>query len=212
MIYLLILVKLLRHLQKAIIEISDHIKSITECLDYNSIEKVINVLIKAREKGRKILVVGAGRSGLVGKSFAMRLMHLGFNVYVVGETITPSVKEEDILIAISGSGRTQVVVTVAAAAKRMGAKIIAITSHPDSPLGRISDYMIRIPGRTKIAKEVDYFTRQVLGIYEPLAPLGTLFEDSTLVFFDGLVVELMQRLKITEADMKKRHANVEFPM
>ncbi len=201
----------MRKLKRAMVEIAEHIKKTADSLDPEQVEPVLNLLLSARSEGRKILIVGAGRSGLVGKSFAMRLMHLGFSVYVIGETITPSVREGDVLIAVSGSGSTQVVVTVASAAKKMRARIVAVTSHPDSPLGRISDYIVRIPGRTKVARETDYFARQVLGLYEPLAPLGTLFEDSVMVFFDGLIVELMNRLNLTEEDLMKRHANVEFP-
>jgi len=190
-------------------EIASFILKVAEHLDKYQVEKLIQYLIEARNREGKILVVGAGRSGLVAKAFAMRLMHLGFNTFVLGETITPRIGPGDVVLAVSGSGRTQVVVTVAAAAKKAGATVIAVTSYPNSPLAKLSDCVVRIPGRTKLAEETDYFARQVLGIYEPLAPLGTLFEDSTLVFFDGLIVELMERLSITEEDMRKRHANVE---
>lgn len=190
-------------------EIGRHILKVAEAISDEEIEKIVTVLINARSMGRKIMVAGAGRSGLVAKAFAMRLMHLGFYVYVLGETITPPVAPGDVFIAVSGSGMTQVVLSVAEAAKQVGAIIVAITSFPDSPLGKIADVIIRIPGRTKIARESDYFTRQVLGIYEPLAPLGTLFEDASLAFFDGLIVELMNKLNIGEEDMRKRHANIE---
>jgi len=190
-------------------EIGRHILKVAEAISDEEIEKIVTVLINARSMGRKIMVAGAGRSGLVAKAFAMRLMHLGFYVYVLGETITPPVAPGDVFIAVSGSGMTQVVLSVARAAKQVGAIIVAITSFPDSPLGKIADVIIRVPGRTKIARESDYFTRQVLGIYEPLAPLGTLFEDASLAFFDGLIVELMNKLNIGEEDMRKRHANIE---
>ncbi|MEM1668415.1 MAG: 6-phospho-3-hexuloisomerase, partial [Thermofilaceae archaeon] len=166
---------------------------------------------EAKNSGAKVLIVGAGRSGLVGKAFAMRLMHLGFNVYVLGETITPAVSKGDLVIAISGSGTTQIVVSVAEAAKKMGAYVLAVTSFPDSPLAKVSDHVVRIPGRTKVSKEVDYFARQVLGIYEPLAPLGTLFEDAAMVFFDGVVVALMRALGVNEDYLMARHANIEVP-
>ena len=42
-------------------------------------------------------------------AFAMRLMHLGFVVYVIGDVTTPSINEDDCLIAISGSGETRTV-------------------------------------------------------------------------------------------------------
>jgi len=191
-------------------EIATHIIKATEILDEEQIRKFIDILVTANKNRSKILVVGAGRSALVGKAFAMRLMHLDFDVYVMGETITPPVRNGDVVIAVSGSGRTQIVVTAASAARKMGAIVVAITSFKDSPLSRISNHVVIIPGRTKIADEVDYFTRQILGIYEPLAPLGTLFEDTTMVFFDGIIVTLMKKLNVTERDMKNRHANVEY--
>lgn len=195
-------------LERGMREIISHIMNkVIPSLDVKSVEKMMDMLIEAKKKGRKIMMVGAGRSGLVAKSFAMRLMHLGFKVYVLGETITPSVDKDDLVIAVSGSGSTQIVVSTAVAAKKKGAKIVSVTSHPDSPLGKISDHYVIIPGRTRVSKEADYFARQVLGIYEPLAPLGTLFEDSAMIFFDGLIAALMKRLNVNEEDMMRRHSD-----
>jgi len=50
---------------------------------------------------------GAGRSLLVSRFFAMRLMHAGNSVYMVGEVVTPAIKEGDLLIIVSGSGGTK---------------------------------------------------------------------------------------------------------
>jgi 6-phospho-3-hexuloisomerase len=175
----------------------------------DDVEKAISMLLDNLNCGRKILIVGAGRSGLAAKAFAMRLMHLGFNVYVFGETITPAMGEGDLVISMSGSGSTKLVVTVSNAAKDVKAKVLAITSHSDSPLAKISDHLVIIPGRTKLAAEEDYTIRQILGEHEPLAPLGTLFEITLNIFLDSLVAELMQRLGKTEQDLKKRHATIE---
>ncbi|NOZ88802.1 MAG: 6-phospho-3-hexuloisomerase [Crenarchaeota archaeon] len=191
-------------------EISLFIDKVAEKLSDEQVERFVETLVDAYRRGAKVLVMGAGRSGLVGRAFAMRLMHLGFNVYVLGETITPSIGEGDIVVAISGSGRTQLIVTAAEAAKKVKAKIVAITSYPDSPLGRLADIVVEIPGRTKTAPDIDYFARQILGIHEPLAPLGTLFEDTALAFLDGVVVELMHRLGKNESDLRAKHANIEF--
>jgi 6-phospho-3-hexuloisomerase len=175
----------------------------------DDVEKGISMLLENLEQGRKILILGAGRSGLAGRAFAMRLMHLGFNVYVFGETITPGMGENDLVISISGSGSTKLIVTASNAARDVKAKILAITSHTDSPLAKIADHYIIIPGRTKLAAEKDYTVRQILGEHEPLAPLGTLFEITLNVFLDSLVAELMQRLGKTEQDLRKRHATIE---
>jgi 6-phospho-3-hexuloisomerase len=195
---------------KAMVSIASYVEKVSNEIDKESVTRFLKILTSALANKRKILVVGAGRSGLVGKAFAMRLMHLGFNVYVVGETITPSISEGDVLVAVSGSGSTQIVLSVASAAKRAKAQVVAVTSFAESPLGKISDHVVVIPGRTKVATETDYFARQVLGMYEPLAPLGTLFEDSVMIFFDGVIYALINILGVGEQDMKKRHANVEF--
>lgn len=178
-------------------------------LSLEDVERFISKLISVYYDSKKILVLGAGRSGLVGRAFAMRLSHLGFNVYVFGETINPPINPGDVLIAISGSGRTKLVVTAAEVAKSLGALVMSITTYPDSPLGKISDVVIRVPGRTKISGEDDYNVRQLKGIYEPLAPLGTLFEITTLVMLDAVTAELMARLGKTEDDLRLRHANIE---
>jgi len=192
-------------------QISTFINKLPSLLDFEQVEKMIDMLIYAQAANRSIFVVGAGRSGLIAKAFAMRLMHLGFHVYVIGETITPAAGKGDVLVAISGSGRTGIVVTVAQVAKQVGVKVVAVTSHPDSPLGKLSDHVVFVPGRTKISDETDYFSRQILGIHEPLAPLGTLFEIAAMVFLESIVTELMHRLGKTEEDLRARHATIEVP-
>ncbi|MEN3063455.1 MAG: 6-phospho-3-hexuloisomerase [Candidatus Methanosuratincola petrocarbonis] len=190
-------------------EMANYVLYASKVIDDDEVENAISLLIDTKRDGKKIMVIGAGRSGLAGKAFAMRLMHLGFNVYVFGETITPALGQGDLIISISGSGTTRMVVTSATAGKEIGAKILAITSHRDSSLAKLSDQCIIIPGRTKMAAEDDYVIRQILGSHEPLAPLGTLFEVTLNIFLDSLVAELMQRLGATETDLKKRHATIE---
>ncbi|MDT7900450.1 MULTISPECIES: 6-phospho-3-hexuloisomerase [Acidianus] len=178
----------------------------------DQVEKMVDTLENFYKNNRngKVLVMGAGRSGLVGRAFAMRLLHLGYNAYVLGETIVPAIGKNDLAIAISGSGRTRLILTAAEAAKEAKATLIAVTSYADSPIGKIADVVVEVPGRTKYSQFEDYFARQILGITEPLAPLGTLFEDTTQMFLDGVVAELMLRLKKTEEDLRQIHANIEL--
>ncbi len=190
--------------------ISNFISQVLDFLKEDEVEKFIDLLVSTYESNRKVLVIGAGRSGLVGKAFAMRLMHLGFSVYVLGETIVPSLSPGDVVVAISGSGRTKLVVTASEVAKSVGAKVVALTTFLDSPLSKLADLVVQLPGRTKVSVEDDYNVRQIIGIHEPLAPLGTLFEDTAMVFLDAVISELMVRLGKTEEDLKQRHANVEI--
>jgi 6-phospho-3-hexuloisomerase len=195
---------------KAMREISLFVLKASEMVDLSQVDRLIDTLLKAYNDRRKILVMGAGRSGLVGRAFAMRLLHLGFNSYVLGDTIVPSISRGDVAIAISGSGRTQLILTAAEAAKKVGATVVAITSYPDSPLGALADLVVWVPGRTKTSRVEDFFARQILGIHEPLAPLGTLFEDTTAIFLDGVIYALMKKLGVREEDMSLRHANIEL--
>ena len=199
----------MKWLKAASEEIIECIKDAMNSLDMEEVERLIDMLLKA--KNRKIFIVGMGRSGFVARAFALRLMNLGFNVYFLGETITPAAEKGDRLIAISGTGTTKMILTASSAAKDIGAKVIAVTSFPESPLGQLADLIVTVRGRTKSAKPVeeDYLARQLRGERAPLTPLGSIFENNTMVFLDSLVVELMHRMGRTEADLKRRHATIE---
>jgi len=199
----------LKWLKAAAEEIVAGIKSSIEELNMKEVERLIELLLGAKDK--KIFIVGMGRSGFVARAFALRLMNLGFNVYFLGETITPAAEKGDLLIAISGTGATKMVLTASAAAKEIGATVIAVTSFPESSLGQMTDLIITIKGRTKTGwpREEDYLARQIIGEREPLTPLGSVFENNCMVFLDSLVVELMHRLGRTEEDLKRRHATIE---
>lgn len=192
-------------IKKAMNDILDHVSNVADRLKLEQVRGFVDAMIGAN----KIFIYGAGRSGLVGKAFAMRLMHLDFNVYVVGETITPAFGQGDLLIAISGSGETNSIVDAAKIAKEQGGKVVAITSYANSTLGKLSDVVVEIPGRTKSDIPTDYIARQMLTKYKWIAPMGTLFEDSTMIFLDGVIALLMATFQKTEKDMKKKHATLE---
>ena len=193
--------------QRATHDLIDSVRESLALVNPDQVEKMVAEMLVSTD--RRILVLGAGRTGLIGRAFAMRLMHLGFQVYVMGETITPSIGRGDLIIALSGSGATKLVVTAAEIGKTIRAKIIAITSYADSDLGKLADQVVLIKGRTKVADEKDYFLRQLMGDYEPMAPLGTVFEISLMTFLDGVVVELMHRLGLRESELRMRHATIE---
>lgn len=181
--------------------VAEHINKVASGLDTVSVKNLVDEIIKSK----KIFLMGAGRSGLAAKAFAMRLMHMGFNVYVVGETTTPAVQVDDLVIAVSGSGETPSIANLGAIAKKIGSKLATITSNKDSTLGRNSDVVVVVPGRTKEdVNYEDYQERRMMG-YPQLAPLGTIFEISALVFLDAVISELMVKTGASEAELKKRH-------
>ena len=193
-------------MKNSIRAILDNIENAQDFLDEKAIDEFENIIINANN----VFVTGAGRSGLAAKAFAMRLMHLGLRVYVVGETISPAINPDDCIVAISGSGETNTIVSAVKISKNRGAKVLALTSYPESTLGQLADSFILVKGRTK--KEVDdenYMKRQIHGNYTSLTPLGTAFELTTLVFLDAIVSELMEKMHQTESDLKARHTVLE---
>ena len=193
-------------MKTSIAAILENIQNAEEYLNEESIEKFENIIINANN----VFVTGAGRSGLAAKAFAMRLMHLGLSSYVVGETISPAINEDDCIVAISGSGETNTIVSAAKIAKARGSKVLAVTSYDTSTLAGLADGILLVKGRTK--QEVDdenYMKRQIHGNYTSLTPLGTAFELTTLVFLDAIVSELMEKMEQTESDLKARHTVLE---
>lgn len=189
----------------AVNEILEHIKSTVDEIDGLSVEQMVQTLFSSR----RVFVFGAGRSFLVAKSFAMRLVHLGFNVFIVGETITPKIEIGDVLLLVTGSGMTQSVVLVAQTAKKTGAKIVALTSNKESSVGKLADCTVVIGTKTNGGKVKDYLQDQLSGKDRVLSPMGTLFEDTCQVFLDGIIVEMMEKAGKTEEDMKKIHTSLE---
>jgi 6-phospho-3-hexuloisomerase len=192
-------------LNEAIEEIVDNVKVVSAETNEESIIEMMDILTSSKN----VFLLGQGRSGLVARAFAMRLMHLEIGVYVVGETITPAIDDDDCLLAISGSGETSYIISTAKIAKQRGAKIVAVTSYNDSTLGKLADLVIHIKGRTKVDSEKNYIKRQMDGKHLSLSPLGTLFEVSTLIFLDALIAQLMDKMGKTEDDLKRRHTVLE---
>ncbi|MFW5945402.1 MAG: SIS domain-containing protein [Candidatus Natronoplasma sp.] len=159
-------------------------------LNCESIEKTVKLLTSANN----VFVYGSGRSGLVGRTFAMRLMQLGLDSFFIGETITPAVKSGDCVFFVSKTGETQTAIQAAEIVddRVEDSHIIVLTASPESPLAEVGDVVIFLEGL-----DSDKNKR--------LAPLGTIFEDTAMIFLDGLIAVLMEDLDEYEEDMKVRH-------
>jgi len=160
-------------------------------------EDALRRFLDVLEPARRVFVYGRGRSGFVARAFAVRLMHLGYQTYVVGETITAPVQHDDVVVCVSGSGTTYPVVMTAELGRKQGAHVVAVTAHADSEVARLAHVAIPlVPGLGN-------------GDRAKFAPLGTVFETAAWLFFDGVVAMLMERLGETEKSMRERHATLE---
>lgn len=161
-------------------------------------EHQIADLIQKIKVHKRIFVYGTGRSGLMLKALAMRLMQIGLDAYVVGETTTPSVEKGDLLITASASGETGSVCMTAESAKKQGVDLIVISSAPESTLGKIQTPDIIIESATK------FETSKI-----SVQPLGSLFEQMLLMVFDTAILEMSREDTGSNEDMAKRHASLE---
>lgn len=142
---------------------------------------------------KKVFIYGVGRSGLIAKAFAIRLVQMGLEVFFIGETITPIVEEGNLVIIVSYTGETMSAIQTANIVRRVGAKVVTITANDHSKLAAASNVVIQIhPPKDDERKR--------------LAPMGTLFENATLIYLDGIVATLMEKLGQSEGSMRRRHA------
>lgn len=159
-----------------------------------------HILSEQLKKAKRIFISGEGRSGLMGKAFAMRLMHGGFHVYVIGETITPSIKEGDLLITISGSGSTGSLMQFASKAKEVGAINFLVTTNKESKMAQISDGVLVIPAATKYRLPSEP---------ETIQPLGNQFDQTVHLLLDAIIIYTLSDHGDVNETMAKRHANLE---
>lgn len=149
----------------------------------------------------RVFTAAAGRSGMLLRCAAMRLMHMGKTVYVVGEIVTPAIAKRDLLLMVSGSGETGSLVNMATKAKQLGAGIAVITANSESTLAGLADVLVKIAAPTPKAA--------VRGFVQSSQPMGNLFEQSAFLLLDAIVMELMSKTGKTSEAMFERHANLE---
>ena len=179
--------------------LAEIIKELNRSIDLitnDEAEKLVNGILESK----KIFVAGAGRSGFMAKSFAMRMMHMGIDAYVLGETVTPNFEKDDILIIGSGSGETKGLVSMAEKAKSIGGTVATVTIFPESTVGLLADITIKLPGSPKDQSESDFKTIQ---------PMGSLFEQTLLLFYDAVILRFMEKKSLDTNKMYGRHANLE---
>jgi 6-phospho-3-hexuloisomerase len=177
-------------------KVLSEISNVLESSNFDNLEEFSNKILKAN----KIIVFGAGRVGLMMKSFAMRLSHLSLEAYFLGEVNVPRTEKGDLMIIGSGSGNTKTVVTVAEIAKNKGLEVVSITSNPESVIAKLSSSIVNLNCETKDSKKSSRLSIQ---------PMTTLFEQSLLIFLDSLILILMNELQEDHDSMIGRHNVIE---
>lgn len=153
-------------------------------------------------QAKNIFVFGEGRSGLMGKAFAMRLMHGGFSVYVVGETITPSIQKDDLLVVISGSGSSVMITSLVETVKKKGASLALVTTNSEAAVVKDCQSVLLVPAATKHRRSNEPDTIQ---------PLGNQFDQSVHLLMDSIIIYTLEKSSnsMSFEEMKNKHTNME---
>ena len=150
-------------------------------------------------RARRIFVYSMGREGLVMRSFAMRLMHLGLNVAVVGDMTTPPIGIDDLLILSCGPGASNTLQGLAETAHNAGGKVAVITAQREGNLCKLSDLLVFISAQTMAEDEGS----------KSVQPMGSGFEQSEWILFDVIIILLIAETGQTAAAIRERHTNLE---
>lgn len=143
------------------------------------------------DRERRWFVSGQGRSRLVASAIAMRLMHVGFDVHLTGEVTATSIGTGDCLLMLSASGETAVSLHLARRAVEAGAHVLAVTTRADSSLAEIAEIVVAVPAHAS----------QQFG--------GSLFEQSSLLLLDALIIDITRDDPDAYEVMRTRHTNLE---
>ena len=169
-----------------------------DAVDEGQLERLCDEILKAGH----IFTAGCGRSGTAAAAFANRLMHLGFSVSRVGDMTSPHSKAGDLLIISSGSGETESLLALARKAKKNHVRTALVTMGGKSSIASYADTVVVLPGASPKLKDRE-------GEAASIQPMGSAFEQLSFLVYDGIVLELMDRLHETSESMFMRHADLE---
>ena len=144
----------------------------------------------------KVLTTGMGKAGHIAHKFAATLCSTATPAAFIHPAEAAHgdlglVGSNDVMIAFSTSGKSSEVLEILELSRHLGvAKIIGVTSHPDSELRNLSDLVLD------------------MGVIEEPCPLGLTPSASMAVMLaisDALALSLLEVKGVTKEDYGMRH-------
>lgn len=160
-----------------------------------SFEQTVRLILEVLENGRKIIVVGVGKSGQIGEKIAATLTSTGTPAFVLSPVNALHgdigiVSEGDAVIALSYSGETAELLNILPALKRFGTRLVSLTGDLGSTLAKQSEIVLDC----SVEKEA--------------CPLNLAPTSSTTVMLalgDALAMVLLEMRGFDEKDFAKFH-------
>ena len=171
--------------------------AVFEAQDVIELEQFMDLIIQAD----RIFCMGVGREGISTRGFAMRLMHLGKEVHWIWDDTTPGMKQGDLFIATTGSGKIGHIQYVTEQAKQSGATVAIFTCSANQVNRVFAVFVLFVPASV--------FNGTDSRAVKSIQPMGNLFEQHLYMLFDIIVIMLERRLKLSHEAMEARHRNVE---
>ncbi|MFX0084464.1 MAG: SIS domain-containing protein [Candidatus Hodarchaeota archaeon] len=159
-----------------------------------------NVESFSAKSGKNVYLFGSGLDSIVASMASIRFNHLKIDIKSSYDWRFR--RENDLLIAISGSGVSTRTLERVMSAKSVPMKVISFTSFPKSELAQNSELFIEIEGRTE---KTNAYLQQI----SKLKYFIPSFEYVTSITLDACVAQLALDLGISESEMEAEHANIE---
>ncbi len=158
-------------------------------------DRAVQVLCETLQKRGKVVVVGIGKSGNIGRKIAATLTSTGSTSVVLNSVDALHgdlgiLQDGDVVLALSYSGESEELISLLPAIKRFAVKIVSMTGMPKSTLGKHSDVVLRL----KVPREACPFN---------LAP--TTSTTAMLVMGDALAMAVLEARGFRQHDFAKHH-------
>lgn len=170
------------------------LKAVGRRLD-DAFDQAVDLVVAAVNAGHKVVVVGIGKSGIIGRKIAATLSSTGSPSVVLDPVDALHgdlgvVADGDLVLALSYSGESDELLNLLPALKRFAVRIVAITGGPRSTLARHSDVVLDV----RVPREACPFN---------LAPTAS--TTATLVLGDALAMAVLEARGFKERDFARRH-------
>jgi arabinose-5-phosphate isomerase len=170
------------------------LKAVRERLD-DSFNCAVNLIVDRLKARGKVVVIGVGKSGNIGRKVAATLTSTGAAAVVLDSVDALHgdlgiVNDGDVILALSYSGETEELLNLLPALKRFSISLIAVTGAIKSTLARHSEIVLNV----RVPKEACPFN---------MAPTAS--TTATLTMGDALAMAILEARGFTEKDFAKHH-------
>ena len=157
--------------------------------------RAVELITYALSKRNKLVVVGVGKSGNIGRKIAATFTSTGAPAVLLDSVDALHgdlgiLNDGDIVLALSYSGETDELIDLLPAMKRFSVRVVAITSAPKSTLGQHADVVLNV----KVPKAACPFN---------MAPTAS--TTASLVMGDALAMAVLDARGFKKSDFAQRH-------